>query len=92
MQYKIHLLVLRFKSPLLKPKLKLNWIFFEIIQNSYKSFNKKFFYQHDIKVALQKYVWQNWPYFGCPTWWLQLHLYVNDLIGLTICILFLLQP
>jgi hypothetical protein len=35
-------------------------MFFGILQHSYKSFNKKFLDQNDIKVALHKYVWKDW--------------------------------
>jgi len=53
--YKFDFLVLKFKSPLLKPKLNL-LDFFKILQHLYKSFNKNFLNQHDIKMTLYKYV------------------------------------
>ncbi len=57
--YKIEFLILKFKSYLLKPKFKIlnEMIFF--FEHSYKSFSTKFLDQHDIKVALHKYVSQN---------------------------------
>jgi hypothetical protein len=62
--------VLKFKGPLLKPKLNLlnQIIIFLILQHSYKSFSTNFLDQHDIKVALHKYVWENWQIFGHRTW------------------------
>jgi hypothetical protein len=56
--YKINFWVLKFKSPWWKPifnLLNFKW-FFWIIQNSYKSFDTIFFYQHNIKMTLHKYV------------------------------------
>jgi hypothetical protein len=37
-------------------------IFLQIFQHSYKSFSTNFLDQHDIKVALHKYVGQNWQF------------------------------
>ncbi len=69
--YKIDLLMLKFKSPLLKPKFNLlNQIIEKNLQRSYKSFSTNFFDQHDIKVTLHKYLWQNWHFFGLLTWFL----------------------
>jgi hypothetical protein len=45
-------------------------IFFLILQHSYKSFSTNFFDQHDIKMAIHKYVWKNGLIFGLLTWFL----------------------
>jgi hypothetical protein len=63
MFYEIDFWLLKFKSPLLKPKLNLlNYIFFWILQHSYKSFNKHLPNEHDINVVLHTCVWQNWSF------------------------------
>jgi hypothetical protein len=58
MFYKFDFGVLKFKNLLLKPKLNLLNLkkLFLILQHSNKSFNTNFFNQHDIEVALHKYV------------------------------------
>jgi hypothetical protein len=45
-------------------------IFFGVLQHSYKSFSTNFLDQHDIKMAIHKYVWKNWLIFGPLTWFL----------------------
>jgi hypothetical protein len=68
--YKTNLGVLKFKSPLLKPKLNLvnKMKIWKILQHSYKSFSTNFLDQYDIKMALHKYVWKFWQFFNHLTW------------------------